>query len=394
MGKAVCWAVAVLLVAIVGASLALMYILRPPRLTGDLAADLGRIVASTVGGNPPIRSAVLAVRRGRDGFAWSGAAGEASAHERRPMTAQTPIFIASVTKLITATAVMRMAERGALKLDDPIAKYLPEDLIHGIDVFGGTDHTPELTIHDLLSHRSGIPDYYDEKADDGRTLFELLQADPARSWSVDDAIARVRDHMKPGFAPRERTSYSDTNFQLLGKILERVTGKPLHAIFAAEFFEPLGLDHTWLLGQPGVDPARIETAELYQGDRDITATRRSAVYWADGGVVSTADDMIRFLEALKEGRLLKPESLAMMHAWHAWRFPLQYGLGTMLFDLPRPALYLTGMSPLWGHSGSTGSFLYYSEASDAYLAGTVDQTDARGKPFALMRAALYALRSE
>jgi D-alanyl-D-alanine carboxypeptidase len=55
---------------------------------------------------------------------------------------------------------------------------------------------------------------------------------------------------------------------------------------------------------------------------------------------------------------------------------------------------MTGMSPLWGHSGSTGSFLYYSEAFDTYLAGTVDQTEAKAKPFALMRAALHALRLE
>jgi D-alanyl-D-alanine carboxypeptidase len=332
MAKAAKWAAGVLLVVIAGATLALMVLLRPPPLTGDLAADLERIVTSTVGDDPAIRNVVLAVRRGRDGFAWSGAAGDAGARDRRSMTAETPIFIASVTKLFTATAVMRLIERGALKLDGRIAKYLPEDLIRGIDVYGGADHTPELTIRDLLSHRSGIPDYYDDKADDGKSLFELMQADPAQSYSVDDAIARARDHMKPKFAPRERTQYSDTNFQLLGKILERATGKPLHAIFAAEIFQPFGLEHTWLLGAPGVDPARIAAAAaVYDGDRDITATRGNAVYWADGGVVSTADDMIRFLAALKEGRLIKPESLAMMHEGHAWRFPLQYGLGTMLF---------------------------------------------------------------
>ena len=85
------------------------------------------------------------------------------------MEADSSIYVASVTKLYTATAVMRLYEKGALSLSDPMAKYLPQALIRGINVYGGTDYSSEIIIGDLLSHRSGIADYYTERAKDGKS---------------------------------------------------------------------------------------------------------------------------------------------------------------------------------------------------------------------------------
>ena len=73
---------------------------------------------------------------------------------------------------------------------------------------------------------------------------------------------------------------------------------------------------------------------------------------------------------------------------------MQYGLGTMRFRLPWLAAAATGLTPLWGHSGSTGSFLYYSPDDDLYMAGTIDQTEAKAKPFSIMRSVLKVVRSE
>ena len=73
---------------------------------------------------------------------------------------------------------------------------------------------------------------------------------------------------------------------------------------------------------------------------------------------------------------------------------MQYGLGTMLFRLPGLAATATGLTALWGHSGSTGSFLYYSPDDDLYIAGTIDQTEAKAKPFSIMRRVLKVMRSE
>ena len=388
------WILWLALIAAAGAALALAWLLRGPPLSGDRARDLERIVVEAVSGDGSTKNCVLAISRGDRAFEWSGAAGVERARDHRAMTADAPIFLASVTKLYTATIVMMLAEEGALGLDEPMAKYLPKDLIRGIDVFGGRTYSDEITIRQLLSHRSGIPDYYDEKASDGKSLFDLLRENPERTWTVDDAIARARE-LKPRFAPGARTSYSDTNYLLLGKVIEAVTGHPLHLVFESRIFGPLGLEHTWLIGGPKRGFAGFdEPADVFDGDLDITRIRYSPSYWADGGIVSTANDMIVFLRALNEGRLVRRKTLEQMHDWRPWRFPMQYGLGTMLFRLPGLAAAAVGLPPLWGHSGSTGSFLYYSPADDLYVAGTIDQTESKVTPFWLIRSALKVMRSE
>lgn len=94
--------------------------------------------------------------------------------------------------------------------------------------------------------------------------------------------------------------------------------------------------------------------------------------------------MITFLKALNEGRIVRPDTLGLMHNWRKLEFPMKYGYGTMLFKLPAPLALVSHMRPLWGHSGSTGSFLYYSEELNLYMAGTIDQADSHSKPFELM----------
>jgi D-alanyl-D-alanine carboxypeptidase len=332
---------------------------------------------------------------GDGSFSWSGAAGIASQNGQVPMTKDTPIYIASITKLYTATAIMRLYEKGALSLDDPMSKYLPERLIRGIHVYKGKDYSREITIKELLSHTSGIADYYTEKPKGGKSLFELFLAEPERSWTVDETIERVRNGLRPNFEPGTDASYSDTNFQLLGKVIEAITGKPLHVVYEDFIFRPLGLKHTWLTGRskPQIAPSTAP-ADVFYEDMNITNTRSNGAYWADGGIVSTAEEMITFLKALNEGRIVSRDTLKLMHNWHKLRFPLQYGYGTMYFKLPRFINIALKVPPLWGHSGSTGSFLYYSEDLNLYMAGSIDQVESKTKPFRLMLRVMKAVQSK
>jgi len=359
---------------------------------GPPAVALQRVLADAVAGDRSIRHAVLAVASGDGRFAWTGAAGTADADGQEPMLATTPICIASVTKLYTATVVMRLEERGLLALDDPIAKHLPPALITGIAIYRGVDQSGRITIRDLLAHRSGIADYYDSPGPDGKTLFDHFVADPRRHWTVDETIARVRGAMAATSLPDTRTEYVDTDYQLLGKLIERVAGKPLAAVYDELIFRPLGLRNTWLVGFPPSSAPQRRAAVVFDGARDITQVRANGAYWADGGIVSTADEMVRFLRALNSGRIVRPDTLARMHRWQRMWFAFDYGYGTMRFRLPWPLGAVLGLPPLWGHSGSTGAFLYYDEAADLYLAGTVDQTRARRAPFALMARAIAIAR--
>jgi D-alanyl-D-alanine carboxypeptidase len=358
----------------------------------DLNRGLQSIVSDFVQKDGAVKNCVLSVMTGDGSLVWSGAAG--IARKNVPMTRDAPIYIASVTKLYTATAVMRLIEKGALSLDDPMAKYLPVELITGIQVYKGKDYTDRITIRELLSHTSGIPDYYGDKAADGKTLFDLFIEGPDRSWTLDETIARARNDLTPKFPPGTNTAYSDTNYQLLGKVIEAVTGHPLYLVYEDFIFRPLGLEHTWLVGHWRSElRQRPSPADVFYGEKNITRIRSNGAYSADGGIVSTAEEMNLFLKALNEGRIIRPASLKLMHNWRRLQGPLRYGFGTMYFSLPRPIQGITGMPPLWGHSGSTGSFLYYSQDHDLYMAGTIDQVESKIKPFLLMRQVIKTVKA-
>jgi D-alanyl-D-alanine carboxypeptidase len=338
-----------------------------------------------------VKNCVLSIRSGDGSICWSGAEGVASSQS--PMTKDTPIYVASITKLFTATVVMKLYEKGALALDAPMAKYLPSEIVKGIHVYNGRDYSNQITIRQLLSHSSGIADYYDQRGKDGKNLFDMFLQDQGRRWTVDETIERARRDLQPSFPPGTGTFYSDTNFQLLGRIVEQVTGRPLVDAYESLVFRPLDLKRTYLVGYDGGRAAHMEApADVFWKSVNITRVRSNGSYWAEGGIVSTADEMITFLKALNEGRIVDRNTLILMHKWRAWRFPLEYGFGTMLFSFPRPMRLMMQMPPLWGHSGSTGSFLYYCEDSDLYLAGTIDQADSQTKPFFLMYSAIKDVR--
>jgi D-alanyl-D-alanine carboxypeptidase len=233
-----------------------------------------------------------------------------------------------------------------------------------------------------------------EKTKDGKSLFEEFLEDPGRSWTVDETIARSRDELKPHFQPGTGTFYSDANYQLLGKVIENITGEPLHSVYEELLFQPLGLNHTYLTGSPESRAGRdAAPADIYYDNTIITRTRSNGAYWADGGLISTVDEMIAFMEALNEGKIISKSTLELMHDWHKMEFPIQYGYGTMCFKLPRLIAGMSGLTPLWGHSGSTGSFLYYSEDLDLYIAGSVNVVGQDKKPFMLMGRAMKLFRS-
>ena len=353
------------------------------------------MVSGLVERDKSVRNCVLSVMKRDGSFSWSGAAGIASQSGQVPMTKDTPIYIASITKLYTATAIMRLYEKGALSFDDPMAEYLPEELIRGIHVFKGKDYSQEITIKELLSHTSGVADYYTEKPKRGKSLSDLFLEEPERPWTVDETIERARNDLRPNFQPGTDASYSDTNFQLLGKVIEAITGKPLHIVYEEFIFRPLGLKRTWLTGhsEPQLAPSGAP-ADIFYKELNITKTRSNGAYWADGGIVSTAEEMIIFLKALNEGRIVSGDTLKLMHNWHKLQFPLQYGYGTMYFKLPWFITMVVKVPPLWGHSGSTGSFLYYSEDLNIYMAGSINQAESKSKPFRLMLRVMKAIQSK
>jgi D-alanyl-D-alanine carboxypeptidase len=359
--------------------------------SADLNSDLQQTVSKFVENDKSIENCVLAVTKGDGSYSWAGAAGIASQANQVPMTRDTPIYFASVLKLYTATVVMKLCEEGKLLLNDPISKYLPAELIKGINIYQGKDYTYEITVEHLISNTSGIADYYEEKPEGGKSVFETLLEEPERTWKENETIEWARDKLKSHFPPGTGAFYSDTNFDLLGKIIEAVTGQPLRIVYKDIIFRPLGLTHTWLIERSAPEvPSPVSPADVFYQGRNITKIRSNSAYWPY--IVSTAEDMITFLKALNEGKIIRKDSLESMHNWHKLDFPMQYGYGTMYFQLPGLMSKFMGLTPLWGHSGSTGSFLYYSEELDLYLSGTIDNVGSNMKPFILMGKAMKLIQ--
>lgn len=344
-----------------------------------------------------VRHAIAAVESGDGAFCWTGAAGAANP-DGTPMRADTPFFTASVTKLYIAAVVLRLYERALIGLDRPIAEYLPQSLVAGLHRLGGVDRSGAITVRHLLSHTSGLPDWLEgSPKDGGPCLIDQLFAGEDRAISTAEAAQYVRDRLTPHFPPqdvnarRPKARYSDTNFQLLIAISEAVAGMPMHRVFEQELFRPLNLHQTFLPGyallDPGPPPATI-WAESQPIDKPLVL--RSA-----GDLYSTAGDLLAFLRALIRGQVFDNPATAdlMRERWNRFGFPLdvaalrspnwpiEYGLGMMRFQLPRLFTLFRPVPAVIGHTGSTGSWLFYCPQLDLLLCGTVDQATAGPLPY-------------
>ena len=305
-------------------------------------------------------------------FVWESAAGDLAVGDR--------YFIASTTKLYITAMVLALRSQGKLDLDDLLVDHLPLGLVVGIHNFP-TDATASLTIRHLLSHTSGLPDYFQQKRPEGSSLEKGITAGRDQAWAFDDVLAASR-RMKPPFAPGTpgKAFYSDTNFQLLGRVIETITGQSLEQALDTMICRPLSLTDTYLYA----DPADDRPHHLYFQNRALRIPMAMASFGPDGGIVSTAAESMTFLRAFFEGALFPTDYLPELYHWNKIFFPLQYGVGLMRFRLPR---FMSPFSPapeLLGHSGLSGAFAFYAPERGVYFTGTVNQIAQPGRSFRLL----------
>ncbi|HEQ71320.1 MAG TPA: class A beta-lactamase-related serine hydrolase, partial [Spirochaetia bacterium] len=315
---------------------------------------LQKIVDEFVEQHPEVHNCVAVVSNSDGSQSWYGAAGTAFQEENTVMTGDTPIYLASITKMYTAVVILSLCEQGALSLDDRLSHFLPADTIKGIAVVDGKDYSGEISVRQLLSHTSGIADFYSERGKDGKTAYELYLENPGRCWTVDWNLARTKT--LPGhFPPGTGVWYSDANYILLGKIAERVSGSTLCQLYQTFIISPLSLRHTWLAGSPSSpSELRMRPADVWDEKREVSVIRENGSYWADGGLISTPEDCLVFFKALNNGRLISEKSLRIMEDWKELNPYLEYGCGLMRLRAENLCRYR-------GHFGSTGSFLLYCE---------------------------------
>jgi len=309
--------------------------------------------------------------------------------------ASPPYFIASTTKLYVTAIVMQLRAEGLLELDAPAAQYLDASVMSGIHVFKGVDYSNRVTLRELLSHTSGIADYFEQRRKDGTTqIGRALRED--FSWTFDDVVRITKEELKPRFAPSapSRAFYSDTNYQLLGRIIELASGKTYEDALQQRVLDPLDLSSTYPFTRATVDRYGSVASMLY-GESKVKIPLAMASVRADGGIVSTTADGLKFLKAFMSGAVFPAEYLDEMQShWNAVFPPIEYGVGIMRFALPRYYTLGRRLPLMVGHSGASGAVLYYVPELDLYVSGTVNQIKRRSLSYNLMTRLVMACQSE
>ena len=286
-----------------------------------------------------------------------------------------PIVIASVTKMFTATCVIKLAEEGRLSLDDKICQYMDDDILSGLHVYKGAEYSYCLTVSDLLFQTSGLPDYFWNS--------ELVRSaifDRDAYISFDQLIEETKK-LPPRFAPNTgRAYYADINYDILGVILEKVTGLPLNELYQQYIFEPLGMDNTYLPVNDN-DPV----PHVYNGMDKLERPLFIASCRASGGCVSTARDLIVFSKVFWSGKLFDSKTFELLAVYRNLQpdmGPVSYGGGYMRIPLGGMNTFFLASGELVGHSGSTGSFVFYYPEKDLHFAGDLAQFE---NPSAVIR---------
>lgn len=308
-----------------------------------------------------------AVVRG-DRLVWAEGFGLADVENQVPARADTVYRIASLSKPITAVAVLQLVEQGLVELDAPVQRWVPSF----------PEKRAPVTVRQVLTHTSGIRHY--------------RAGDPRRRHysSVVEALSIFEDDPLL-FEPGTRYEYSSHAYNLLAAVVERASGLGFGAYLRERIFGPAGMDDSGLDRAEEPIPRRARHYE--KGDapgrwRNYPFVDLSSK-WAAGGMLSTVLDLARFHVALDEGRLLRPETLAAMYADHhlADGTPTGYGLGWAV-DRDARGRLLVGQEG--GASGASTFLLRVPETGEAVVL-LVNVADA-GAVYPLAQRLLDAAR--
>ena len=268
----------------------------------------------------------------RDGdVLWTGASGRAR-DGRTPLQPSTPLVIGSVTKTFIAATVLQLVEDGRLDLDDPVRRHLPEL----------RQLSRRITISQLLDHTSGLADLFNDTTRTG------LEEHPEHAWTADEVLGSLH---APWYQPGEGWAYANTNYYLLGLVIERLTDASLADELTARFLEPLDLRTTGMLDgtQPGgpLEPAW------------------TSIFWGSGAMAASAADLARWGDALYAGSVLQPSSRELMLALNDH----DYGYGVQLVKVDGRKGY--------GHTGLLNTYttlLYHLPRQGVTLALLVNRS--------------------
>jgi D-alanyl-D-alanine carboxypeptidase len=353
---------------------------------------------SAVDDNSDVSSGYLLVHSDSRDLHWNMAAGQAGGVEASPAQ---PYYAASIGKTFTATIIGILAENGKLSFEDPIAEYLPESILENLHTIDGTDYTDEILIRHLLAHTSGLPHSLPEggkmffntrleESPEGKTLFDEMLEDPDRMWEPEETIEWAKQNLEPHFPPGEECYYSEFGYNLLGLIIENVTGRPYHEALSEFLFDPLEMEQSYLppFSEPAV-ASDLPTAPFYIDEEkvDVDSVPSFSAFYAGGQTVNTSEELFRFHRSLVEGELVSDETLEEMRQWNKLWQGIDYGYGLVRI---RPLPFLKRFH-CWGGLGASSAFMVYNPTIDVYVIGTFNQWSYMRKAMMFLFRTLRAI---
>ena len=305
----------------------------------------------------------------RAGLPWTGAAGQFAEGSKQPLSPEDPFRVASIQKIFTAAAILRLVEEGQLRLDHPIAPFLDADQVARMHVYDGVNYGQQITVGQLLQHTSGLNSH-----DECNEYLVAVATGPRRRWTPREQIELMIDCGDPYFRPGEegKYHYSDTGYVMLGTVLAKVTGKSYAAALRELLpLDELGIERTWheLLEPERADPR--PRAHQYYAVVDLTDWDPSFDSWGGGGYVSTVKELTLFIRALFEGRVFEQRSTLRLMTRPVATTPGKpaseagYGLGL--------AHVSYGGVKCIGHAGFWSSVVRYCPSLDLAFATTTNQ---------------------
>lgn len=250
---------------------------------------------------------------------------QVSGAEKKPLTAANRFRIGSITKMFTAAMILQLLDEGKLKLTDTLAKFLPQ-----------VPNAGKITIRQLLSHRSGIPNIFREQNAQGNVKTTPM--------SKDEHLALIVK-ATPDFEPDTKSAYSNSGYFVLGLIIEQVTGKFYEAVLQEKIVDKIGLGDTYL-ATGNIDVNRNEALTylmLPGGDWKPVPETHPSLLFSAGAIVSTPGDLATFIQALFDGKIVSKESLDQMKTMRDGE-----GFGMVTFTFAGKTFY--------GHTGGADNY--------------------------------------
>src|SRR5262245_27594837 len=263
--------------------------------------------------------------------------------EKKPLTAANRFRIASITKMFTAAMVLQLVEEGKLKLTDTLDKFVPQ-----------IPNAKKITIVQILAHRSGIPNVRRDQNSQGNVNTTPI---------TKDEIVALIVKATPDFEPDAQHRYSNSGYFLLGLIIEKLTGKPYEEALKQRITSKIGLNDTYTAtGNIDVNKKESLTFIHFGGDWKQVSETHPSILFGGGQIVSTPNDLAKFIQALFDGKIVSKESLDQMKTMRDGE-----GLGMEPFTFAGKTFY--------GHTGggdNYGAWLAYQPEEKLAVAYTTN----------------------